>query len=902
MTPERWQQIKQVFGLALECKPEVRGAVLQQACGADESLRAEVQSLLIAAEGKARATSEVFDVVAPPSSPQPPLNEIEDPMLGRRVGAYRLERRIGYGGMASVYLAARADEEYRKQVAVKLLRSNLFDAELLKRFRNERQTLAALDHPNIVKLLDGGSTGERLPYLVMDYVDGHPIDEYCDQHKLSVDERLCLFSKVCEAVHYAHQRMVVHRDLKPSNILVVADGTPKLLDFGIAKVLTPEPASQNLLVTQTGVRCMTPAYASPEQMLGKAVTPATDIYSLGVVLYELLTGHRPYRLTQCTPAEIERAICEQEPEAPSTAISRVETDVSSDGKAITKTPEVVSQTREGPPDKLRRRLRGDLDTIVLKALEKEPQRRYDSVQEFVQDIGRHLQHLPVKARRSTLTYRSSKFVQRHKTEVIAAFTLMVVMAAALFTFRIFGGSDHVPQSGSMRIQSVAVLPMANLSGDPSQEYLSEGMTDTLIAELSQVSSLKVISRASSMRYRKTDKSLPQIARQLSVDGIVEGTVQRSGDRIRIAVHLIHGPSDKELWAGTYERDLRDLFVLERELTEEIARQIQTRLTTQKQGQIQPVNLTALEAYLKGNYYLNKGSGDAGMRKAQDYFQQAIDADRNFSLAYIGMANSHHGLLRSSTEDRAAAMASAEKAVSLDPSSSEAHCTLGDVKFDNWDWAGAGQEFRRAIALTPNSGGYERLCALLEIKGRLDEGLKQCQTAQGLDPNNDHLFFALEDRGEYARAIGLLLRDVQSYPENTVLHYFLFRDYDLSGMSKESVSELQRSLILFGHPEIAAQVHRAFITSGYLGALREWVKAFEWMHKTNQLYVPRVIAGVYARLGDKDRAFYWLEQGYEHRDRIGAYGSIAYIKVDHELDPLHSDPRFTDLVRRVGLPP
>ena len=266
---------------------------------------------------------------------------------------------------------------------------------------------------------------------------------------------LVMFCKVCDAVQYAHQELVVHRDLKPSNVLVTADGIPKLLDFGIAKVLNPNPSAPSLLRTHTGTRCMTPAYASPEQMRGKSVSPATDVYSLGVVLYELLTGHRPYRLTQHTPAEMERAICEQEPEIPSTVISRVETDTSSDGRPITTTPESVSQTREGQPDKLRRRLRGDLDNIILKALQKEPQRRYDSVEEFSQDIGRHLQHVPVKARPSTLGYRVSKFVQRHRIEVSAtAIVLLVLAAAALLTFNALGLRDRILGSvPSTRVQS-----------------------------------------------------------------------------------------------------------------------------------------------------------------------------------------------------------------------------------------------------------------------------------------------------------------------------------------------------------------------------------------------------------------------------------------------------------------
>jgi len=322
--------------------------------------------------------------------------------------------------MAAVYLATRADDVYLKQVAVKLVIPGLDHQEILRRFQNERQTLAGLDHPNIVKLLDGGTTEEGLPYLIMDYVEGVAIDEYCDSRNQSTTERLHVFRVVCAAVQYAHEKHVVHRDLKPSNILVTADGIPKLLDFGIAKVLNLEPGSRNLELTQSGLRPMTPAYASPEQVRGETVSPATDVYALGVVLYELLTGHRPYRLKRRTPLEIERAICDTDPEKPSTAVDRVETETAADGTTTkTVTPQLVSQTREGEPEKLRRRLRGDLDNIVLRALNKEPQRRYSSVEEFSADIGRHLEHRPVNARKHTLGYRTSKFVRRRKVEVVA---------------------------------------------------------------------------------------------------------------------------------------------------------------------------------------------------------------------------------------------------------------------------------------------------------------------------------------------------------------------------------------------------------------------------------------------------------------------------------------------------
>src|SRR5216684_7619981 len=391
---ENWEQVKEILASALEQNPAERSGFVRQACGENDALRAEVESLL---------QDHDFADTLLENSPVTPgaLSWRAQEMIGKRIGAYRIIGKCGQGGMAVVYLGERDDQHYRKRVAIKMVSHASGNETILQRFRNERQTLAALDHPNIVKLLDGGSTEDGLPYLVMDFVDGVPIDEYCDSHRLSTTERLQLFRTVCAAVHFAHRNQVIHRDLKPANILVTSEGVPKLLDFGIAKLLNVEFSSQTLLVTRTGLQPMTPEYASPEQVRGDPLTNATDIYSLGVLLYKLLTGHRPYRLKRQTPLEIERVICEEDPEKPSTAISRVEEITSSDGSTITITPELVSRTREGRPEELRRRLCGDLDTIVLMALRKEPQRRYPSVEQFSEDIRRHLESLPVTARPAT---------------------------------------------------------------------------------------------------------------------------------------------------------------------------------------------------------------------------------------------------------------------------------------------------------------------------------------------------------------------------------------------------------------------------------------------------------------------------------------------------------------------
>jgi serine/threonine protein kinase/Tol biopolymer transport system component len=426
VTPERWQRIKELLLAAEDVDPGNRDQFLRQSCGSDYALRAELESLLEADHSAVESGFSTTNLIRMACVSAAPA----DPMIGRRVGAYEIVRPIGQGGMAVVYLAVRADDAYRKQVAVKLVRSGVDNAEVLSRFRNERQTLASLDHPNIVRLIDGGSTSEGVPYLVMDYVEGVPIDEYCDTHRLTTEQRLLLFCTVCGAVQYAHQKLVVHRDLKPSNILVTADGVAKLLDFGISKVLTPDASLPSPLLTQTSTRRMTPAYASPEQIRGSAATPASDIYSLGVVLYELLTGHRPYRLKERTPAELEQAICEQEPESPSTAIDRIEIESSPDGTTVSKTPELVSKTREGAAERLRRCLRGDLDKIVLMALHKEPSSRYASAEDLSEDLQRHLDHVPVKARPRTLAYRASRFVRRHKTEVVAVLSTGLLLLVA----------------------------------------------------------------------------------------------------------------------------------------------------------------------------------------------------------------------------------------------------------------------------------------------------------------------------------------------------------------------------------------------------------------------------------------------------------------------------------------
>ncbi len=427
MDAQRWQIAKDLFNDALEVGPEQVDGFLDLSCAGDIELRRQIE-VLLAAYKKA---DDFIETPAVEDAIQVVKEEQERLATGSVIGQYRILRQIGHGGMGSVFLAERAGEDYRKQVAIKLIRGGASDESLLRRFLGERRILASLDHKNIARLIDGGAAEDGAPYLVLDYVDGVPLDDYCDAHKLTTVERLKLFRIVCSAVQYAHQNLVVHRDLKPSNILVTEDGTPKLLDFGIAKLLDPE-GTELKDQTATVARIMTPQYASPEQVRGQAITTASDIYSLGVVLYRLLTGHHPYQFKSLAPAEIDRVICEKDPDRPSIAISQVEETPKAEGEPSRRvTIDTVSEARSEPPDGLRGRLKGDLDSIVLMAMRKEPQRRYSSVEQFSEDIRRHLEGLPVIATADSVSYRASKFIGRHKAGVAAVTLIVAALLAGL---------------------------------------------------------------------------------------------------------------------------------------------------------------------------------------------------------------------------------------------------------------------------------------------------------------------------------------------------------------------------------------------------------------------------------------------------------------------------------------
>ncbi|MEM9598840.1 MAG: serine/threonine-protein kinase, partial [Acidobacteriota bacterium] len=488
--PEGFAELRAIFERAVDLEGEEQRRFLREACGDDSELRRAVEELIGADRRSGRFLDEPLELddlstmdgdagTDPPSADGGDADGISGDSL---IGPYRLLRRLGRGGMGEVFLAVRADDAFRRRVVVKLVRRDRDDEDILRRSRAERQILAGLDHPHIARLYDGGTTEDRRPYFVMEYIEGVEIDDFCDQNRLSIDERLTLLRKVCAAVHYAHQNLVVHRDLKPSNILVTSDGEPKLLDFGIAKLLNPELGGDDLQQTATWLRLMTPQYASPEQVRGKHVTVTSDVYSLGVLLYKLLSGRLPSSFGGCSPREIERLLTETEPPKPSAVVvsdpappRALETAIQDTAPALASAE--VARFRGVGPKELRRLLKGDLDSITAKALRASPQRRYASAEQLAEDLRRFQEGRPVAARAGTLRYRAGKLLRRRRGTIAASALLVAMLGGTLWS-----QSEQAEALAAERDQKQMVLSLLIEALRVADPYVHAGGDQLTIAE------------------------------------------------------------------------------------------------------------------------------------------------------------------------------------------------------------------------------------------------------------------------------------------------------------------------------------------------------------------------------------------------------------------------------------
>jgi tetratricopeptide (TPR) repeat protein/tRNA A-37 threonylcarbamoyl transferase component Bud32 len=712
ITPERWQQVKHLLSEALELDTAGQKQFLDSACANDTDLRAEVDLLL--AE-RVDTGSDLMEQCAADASLLRADPEVDGAPTANRIGPYRILREIGRGGMGAVYLAERDDEHYRQQVAIKLIKPGLGGDVIRRRFRNEMQILAELNHANIARLFDGGETADGVPYLVMEYVEGSPINRYCDEQQLSTAQRLNLFCTVCAAVQYAHQHLVIHRDIKPGNILVTSEGVPKLVDFGIAKLLDQGTFGSDL--TATAVPFMTPQYASPEQLRGESVTTATDVYSLGVVLYELLSGRLPYRFKSRVPHEIAKAICDDDPERPSTAMVL-------DNGAATQIP------------KRRKRLHADLDNIVLMAMRKEPQRRYVSAEQFAEDIQRHLAGRPVRARHDTFAYRAGKFIRRQKVAVAAAalvaITLLVGIIATTWQARVARAERERSERRFNEVRQLANSivfevhdSVVNLPGStPARSLIVQRGLKYLDSLAKDAAGDRGLQRELAAAYEKLGavQYTPTVAHLGDLRGALES--HHKAAALREAL-VAAEPSNRD-----YRRDLLDSYWFIATLVgaqgdmsgelEMMRQQLPERrelAETEQSGFLDRYNLAATHTAI-GNTLMQMGDSQGALEHQREGLRQreqiaALDPDTararralTISYEYVGLAMDQAGDTRGALEVQQRGLEVRESLVAADPLNidlrlmlNESHRYVGDLLLKLGDRDGARDHYRKQFALT-----------------------------------------------------------------------------------------------------------------------------------------------------------------------------------------------------------
>jgi serine/threonine protein kinase/tetratricopeptide (TPR) repeat protein len=875
MAPENLKQAENILKNALDLVPEKRTRYITEACAGDADLKRQVETLLTHHGGGA-----LLDETLPithSTDPGVPAYEDLDPMLGRLIGAYRIERELGRGGMGAVYEALRADNVFRKRVAIKVVKRGMDTDFILKRFRNERQILATLDHPNIARLLDGGTTDDGLPYFVMEYIEGRPLYQYCDDTCLNVDQRLQLFQPVCDAVNYAHQNQVVHRDIKPSNILVTSDGVPKLLDFGIAKLLDPELAAETIDLTLPAMRLMTPEYASPEQVRGDMVRPASDIYSMGVVLYELLSGRRPYRLKGRALHEVALIICEEEPVSLSASVS-LESNLIHPQEDLT--PVDLYEARNSDAESLRRALSGDIERIIMKALRKTPAERYQSAAELRDDIARHLLGEPVAA---------PPYVRRPaRTQPPPAKTTADELSIAVLPFKLLG---------------------VQAKHDTGDEYLGIGLADALITRLSNVRRFVVRPTGSVLAYGTGDTGDPFTAgHDLDVEYIIDGNIRRGGDKLRVTVQLLEVRVGATRWASQFDEHYGDVLKLEDSISEQVAGALIPHLTGHEQQQLAKrgtYDVRAYEAYLRGRYHWHSMTEEGLAKSLRDY-HRAIAYDPDYALAYAGIADYFIFLgifgIMPFAESSAAAKQNALKAVELDDNLAEAHAALGfAIHCHDFDWHAAERHFLHAIEVNPHSiNAHNWYSFILLSWGRFDEALAEVNQCLELDPVSAIVVASLgwchyhARRYEQALEAHFKLRESDS----RFAYGRMVDSWALRGLGRydEAIEQAQKAIEIGGE----GQLYVTCLGAAYAEAGRR-DEAFEVIERLNEMsksaYVsPYLMAFIYIYLGDADAAFGFLDKAIEMRD-----GWVIWFGVDPQLDPIRSDPRFGELLRRTKNP-
>ena len=904
MPDPHWENLKEIFHEALALAPAERHTYLDHACDGNASLRQAVESLLKSHE----ETGNFVD--APAYQAAAEMLTGGEFKSGQTVAHYKIVSLIGEGGMGRVYLAE--DAKLHRKVSLKFLSTNFTqDHERLRRFEQEARAVSALNHPNILTIYEIGEADGRR-FIATEFIEGQTLRERM-LSGVDIDEALDLAIQAASALVAAHRVNIVHRDIKPENIMIRReDGLVKVLDFGLAKLSVPravasgsidrEAETRIRVQTQPGVVMGTVAYMSPEQGRGDTVDERTDIWSLGVVLYEMIAGCSPF--VAGTSNEIISAILSKEPAPPLARYSRLIPERLQEivEKAVTKNRDERYQTSKDLLIDLKR-LKQSLETKAAVERSASPDKL------GVPSSGgksNDAKSLPLKvATPNTQSASSAEYivnqVKSHKHGVMITFAVLLLAVASgvlIYAWRLRQTAAPIQPE----IKSLAVLPLNNLSGDPAQEYFADGITEALISNLAQIRALRVISRTSAMRYKGTNKSLPEIARELNVDAVIEGSVQRSGGRVHVTARLIPAAADSPMWSQDYDRDLSDILKLQGELARAIGDEIRIQVTANERTRLasaRTVDPQAHEAYLLGRYHLSK-LNEEDLSQAIEYFERAIQLAPDYGAAYAGLSQAwlERGIWGAKTfsEAEAPARAAGLKAIELDEQLGEAHMMLGQLKYIfDWDWTGAEQEFRRAQELDPGIlDAHTYYAIFLMALGRHSEAIREMQTAEQLDPlssNTQSNFGRVLYRArKYEEAIPHLVRALELEPRN-------YSAYVRLGDVYAKLSKYDEALIVFekaaqlrddGMHAAAARIARVYALMGRQREARQMLNglkagAFD-------------IASAYVALGDMDEAFRILEKAVAERNSL-----LVFFKEDPTFDNLHSDPRWRELLRRMNFP-